>query len=68
METGYDEQKAFSLDCVALTPIFRDEELLKCPLCGATYRAESKNKVCSVCGLAQIGVDTVGLVCMNAQK
>ena len=68
VETGYDEQKAFSLDCVALTPIFRDEELLKCPLCGATYRAESKNKVCSVCGLAQIGVDTVGLVCMNAQK
>ena len=68
LDTGYDDQKPFALDCVALTPVFRGEEVLKCPLCGATYRAESKNKVCCVCELAQIGVDTVGLVCLDVQK
>ena len=68
LDTGYDDQKPFDLDCATLTPIYRDEEKLKCPLCGATYRAESKNKVCCICELAQIGVDTVGLVCLDVQK
>ena len=68
IETGYDAQRPFIMDCKTLTPIYKGEDSVKCPYCGASYRPESMKSLCSVCGLAQVGLETVGLVCMNSHK
>ena len=65
METGYTPDSPFVIECEELVPM-KKEAAAVCPYCGAMYRGEKKGKVCCICKLAQVGVDTVGLVCTNS--
>lgn len=58
----YDERNPFSLDCEKLKPIYKGSPSVKCPYCSASYNPGYKGKVCLVCGVSAVGVDTVGLV------
>ncbi|RYG59582.1 hypothetical protein EON64_20090 [archaeon] len=57
---------AYSVDCVSLKPLYKGTLLLKCAFCAASYAPEHKGKVCVVCKVASIGVDTVGLVTQSS--
>ena len=65
VETGYTPDSPFVIECEELVPM-KKEAAAVCPYCGAMYRGEKKGKVCCICKLAQVGVDTVGLVCTNS--
>ena len=65
VETGYKPDSPFAIECEELVPM-KKEAAVECPYCGALYRGEKKGKVCCICKLAQVGVDTVGLVCTNS--
>lgn len=68
VETKYDPAKPLTLNCTTLEPMDKSADCAKCPFCGATYASEEKGALCSICGMAQIGLETVGLVCLNARK
>lgn len=53
------------LDCMDLRPITQGAKIIKCSYCSAVYNEEKKGHVCSICKLSQIGVDTVGLICVD---
>ena len=53
------------LDCKDLHPIPQGAKMVKCSYCSAVYNEEKKGTVCSICKLSQIGVDTVGLICVD---
>lgn len=58
----YDDRQAFSLDCKSLTPIYKGAPLLRCSYCGSAYGPECKDALCVTCGIAQVGLETLGLV------
>ena len=58
----YDDRQAFSLDCAALTPIYKGAPLIKCSYCGSAYGPAAKDTLCVTCGVAQVGLETLGLV------
>lgn len=68
MDTGVTLDRVYVLDCATMQPMDHSAEIVKCPFCGVSYAVENKGKLCSICGMSQIGLETVGLVCMNARK
>ena len=64
-ELAYDERNPFVVDCSALTPIYRGAPVVRCAFCGSAYEPSFKGKVCVTCGLALVGVETLGLVTMG---
>lgn len=58
----YDERNPFVIDCFYLAPIYRGTESVRCPYCGSSYATDVRGRVCETCGIAQVGVETVGLV------
>ena len=58
----YDESSPFDLDCEVLKPIYRGAEKVQCSYCGSNYGPSMKGKLCVTCGLAKVGVQTLGLV------
>jgi coatomer protein complex subunit alpha (xenin) len=65
---NYDERNPFELCCESLTPIYRGSDLVRCPFSGAAYLPEHKGKLCSISGISQIGLETLGLVCSASQR
>ena len=63
---AYDEKGGFSICCGSLTSIPRGSELVRSPYCGAAYLPAYKGQVCSIDGMAQIGLETLGLVNSSA--
>lgn len=57
----YDEHNPFSLCSITYKPIYRGKPEEKCPLCQASYVSQFKGSLCKVCGVAEIGKDTIGL-------
>jgi coatomer protein complex subunit alpha (xenin) len=64
----YDAEKPLVIDCTEFAPVYKSELTVKCPYCSASYKSNKKKILCKVCGLAQVGLETVGLVCMNSRK
>ena len=57
----YDERNPFDIDCQAFVPVYRGSPVVKCAYCGSAYQPECTNKLCTTCGIALIGVETLGL-------
>ena len=68
VDVGLRLQPPFEIDAKALAPIGKNEDRVQCPYCGATYRPEAAKTLCEVCELATVGVETVGLVCVDARS
>lgn len=57
----YDEHNPFALCGHSYTPIYRGKPEEKCPLCYSSYLPKYKGTLCNVCGVAEIGKDSIGL-------
>ncbi|XP_045540033.1 coatomer subunit alpha isoform X2 [Papilio machaon] len=57
----YDEHNPFTICGISYKPIYRGKPEEKCPLCGASFFPEHKGKLCTICGVAEIGKDVIGL-------
>ena len=68
VESGYDPRGSFVVEAKSLRPLKKEEERTRCPYCGAVYQAEAAKTLCEVCELATVGVETVGLVCVDARS
>ncbi|KAJ1426745.1 vesicle coat complex COPI, alpha subunit [Ochromonadaceae sp. CCMP2298] len=62
----YDERNPFSLDCASLTPLYKGTPSLQCAYCAAHYGVQHRGKLCLICGISSVGLDTVGLVTQSA--
>jgi len=63
---SYDETASFKICSGSLTPIFRGDAFVRSPYSGAFYTAAYKDTVCVIDGMAQVGLETVGLVSTSA--
>jgi coatomer protein complex subunit alpha (xenin) len=61
---NYDERTPFVTCAASPTPIYRGSDKVVCPFCMSPYLPEYKDQTCGICGLAQIGLETMGLVCL----
>ena len=68
VETGLSLDRPVVLDSDSLELVEQVTDCVKCPLCTAPYAAAKKGTTCCVCGLSQVGVETVGLVCIGSRK
>ena len=70
LSIAYDERTSFHLCAGSLTPILKGSPCVRSPFSGAYYKPEFKGSVCVVDGMAQVGTETIGLVCTlaNAQQ
>lgn len=57
----YDEHNPFTVCASSYVPIYRGKPEVQCPLCGASYLPEHRSITCTVCTVAQVGKDCVGL-------
>lgn len=57
----YDEHNPFTICGHTYVPIYKGKPEEKCPFCGASYLPQFKGKVCTVCTVAEIGADSMGL-------
>ncbi len=64
----YDEKNPFSLDCASLKPIYRGTPSLKCSFCSANYQTDYKGKLCVICNISAVGIDTIGLVTQSSNQ
>jgi coatomer subunit alpha len=65
LKVNYDDRTPFVLCASSLTPIYRGSELVRSPYSGAAYLPTYKGSVCVIDGMAQVGVETLGLVNLN---
>jgi coatomer protein complex subunit alpha (xenin) len=49
-------------------PIYRGKPEEKCPFCAASYLPDHKGKLCTVCGVSEIGRDASGLRIATTQQ
>jgi len=64
MVLDYDDRASFHLCAGSLTPIPKASPFVRSPYSGAYYKPEFKGSVCTIDGMAQVGVETLGLVCL----
>ena len=64
----YDPSQPFAICAASLTPIYRSQEAARSPFSGAAYHARFKGTLCVIDGMAAVGVETLGLVCLAAAK
>lgn len=57
----YDEHNPFNLCAVTYKPIYKGKPEVKCPLCVASFLPTYKGTLCTVCEVAEVGKDVVGL-------
>ena len=56
----YDDDLVYKI-CPKKLKIHKNKEVLKCPYCLANYSKEFDGKLCDICNLSQIGLETLGL-------
>jgi coatomer protein complex subunit alpha (xenin) len=61
LQLAYDEHNPFNLCGHSYTPIYRGKAEEKCPFCGTSYLPKYKGCICSVCTVAEVGKDSIGL-------
>lgn len=64
----YDERNPFDIACDNLVPIYHGLPCTWCSYCGSRYFPDAKGNICVICGLALIGVETIGLVSLSQLK
>jgi coatomer subunit alpha len=64
----YDESSGAALCAASLTPIPKGAPSVRSPYSGAAYHPQYKGSLCVIDGLAQVGVETLGLVCSIAAR
>ena len=57
----YDEHNPFNMCAISYVPIYRGKPEVSCPLCNASYLPEHTGKLCTVCGVSEVGKDCIGL-------
>ncbi len=57
----YDEHNPFSVCAKTYKPIYRGKPEVKCPFCGASYMPQYSGILCTVCTVAEVAKDTMGL-------
>ena len=62
MDIHYDSDKMIFINSGDLSMFYREEDIVKCPYCGANYTAEYKNTICTVCTLSKVDAEALGLV------
>eukprot|EP00947_MAST-08B_sp_MAST-8B-sp1_P000235 g235.t1 len=67
-EIRYDEKNPFVICGKSLLPIYKGEDLVRSPYCGAAYKPEFKGETCVVDGLSVIGLETLGLVISASRR
>ena len=67
VKVNYDDRVPFVLCAGSLEPLYKGAEVFRSPYCGAAYGAKHKGALCAVDGLAQVGLETLGLVCSSVQ-
>jgi coatomer protein complex subunit alpha (xenin) len=60
-EMKYDERNPFVVCNVSMTPIYAGSDKTHCAFCGAAYLPEYKDQTCTVCDIARIGANVIGL-------
>jgi len=68
VRVAYDETGAFSICAATLTPIPRGGACVRSPYSGAVYTPDHAGTVCVIDGMAQVGTETLGLVCSSVQS
>lgn len=63
----YDEHNPFSVCGYTFKPLYRGKANVKCPLCAAQYQTDCAGRLCTVCKVAEIGKDCLGLRISAAQ-
>ncbi|RYE83549.1 MAG: hypothetical protein EOO65_03760 [Methanosarcinales archaeon] len=59
---NYDERTPFQICANTLTPIYRGSPAVFSPYSGAAYQPQFAGSVCVLDGMAEIGLETLGLV------
>ncbi|XP_076029006.1 coatomer subunit alpha isoform X2 [Oratosquilla oratoria] len=57
----YDEHNPFNICGQSFVPIYRGKKEIQCPLCSASYLPEHEGIVCTICQVAKVGKDCIGL-------
>ncbi|XP_063689653.1 coatomer subunit alpha-like [Bolinopsis microptera] len=62
----YDQHNPFVLCAMTYQPIYRGKAVERCPLCSVNYTPECKGQICTVCKVAEVGKECIGLrICPN---
>ncbi|KAJ3344084.1 hypothetical protein HDU93_003247 [Gonapodya sp. JEL0774] len=64
IKLDYDQYNPFVTCGQTLTPIYRGSPVITCSFCGASFLPDYKDKVCTICEVAQIGAAATGLQAM----
>ncbi|CAL8124546.1 unnamed protein product [Orchesella dallaii] len=57
----YDEHNPFLICAKSYKPIYRGKPEVKCPFCSASYKPEFTGELCTICMVAEVGKDVIGL-------
>ncbi|QDZ18457.1 subunit alpha of coatomer [Chloropicon primus] len=68
VEVNYDPRNPFVICSGTQTPIYRGDESVSCPMCGAKYLPKFKGSKCSVCKVASVGASASGLSIVRSLK
>lgn len=63
----YDSKTPFNLCSVSMKPIYQGDKFVKCSYCESYAKPEFTSQRCPVCAIADIGVETLGLLCSDRQ-
>ncbi|KAJ5079003.1 coatomer subunit alpha [Anaeramoeba ignava] len=65
-QLNYDERNPFVLCCYSFEPIYRGNDSVDCPYCGASYLPKYSNQLCNICQMSKIGIkDLKGLTLLK---
>jgi len=65
---NYDERNPFIVCTLTFTPIYKGNASVQCPYCSAHFAPSQNNKLCGVCGIAQVGKQTSGLTLISERS
>jgi hypothetical protein len=62
--SDYDEDNVtFTLECIALKPLYEGQSTIRCPFCSSAYLPENIGRLCSICCISEIGgITSTGLI------
>jgi len=64
----YDERIPFSVCGKTLNPIQKGNKKVNCPYCFTAYLPQYAKITCEVCGLAEVGLETIGLISFSNDR
>lgn len=65
---NYDERNPFVICGKSLTPIYKGSQMVRCPFCAACFQPQFKSQTCSICQIAEIGLEAQGLQLLPLTK